>query len=150
MATIRAEEETKRMVALLGGEKVFRGRVTNTRGMQQAVRKGLPYTAFEALLDALEVHSKQLADLLGVASRTLARRKSERYLSPIESDRLYRIAHMTFLASEALGSLEKGRQWLHRSNRALGGEPPIAHLDTEIGERQVQELLLRICYGIYS
>src|SRR3972149_8484378 len=117
MATIRAEEETKRVVALLGGEKVVRGRVTNTRGMQQAVRKGLPYTAFEALLDALEVHSKQLADLLGVASRTLARRKSGRYLSPIESDRLSRIAHMTFLGSGALGSLGRGRQWRHRGER---------------------------------
>ncbi len=53
-------------------------------------------------------------------------------------------------ASEVLGSLEKARQWLHRHNRALGGEPPISQLDTEIGERQVEEVLLRISYGIYS
>ena len=150
MAAPRTEEETRKVVALLGGKKVFRGKISDARDMQRALRQGLPFGAFDALLKALEVRSKELAELLGVASRTLARRKSARSLSPIESDRLYRIAHVTFLASEVLGSLEKARQWLHRHNRALGGEPPITQLDTEIGERQVEEVLLRISYGIYS
>ena len=150
MATIHTEEETREVVALLGGKKVFRGKVSDASSMQQALRRGLPFGAFEALLKALEVRSQELAELLGVASRTLARRKSARYLSPIESDRLYRIAHITFLASEVLGSLEKARQWLHKNNRALGGEAPITHLDTEIGGRQVEEVLLRISYGIHS
>jgi putative toxin-antitoxin system antitoxin component (TIGR02293 family) len=150
MATIHTEEETKRIVALLGGEKVFRSRIKDRHALHLALRKGLPYGAFEALVDTLGVRLAELADVLGVASRTLARRKSKRYLSPTESDRLYRIAHITFLACEVLGSLEKARKWLHRDNRALGGETPMANLDTEIGARQVEELLLRISYGIYS
>jgi putative toxin-antitoxin system antitoxin component (TIGR02293 family) len=150
MASIRTEEETKRIVDLLGGKKVFRGGIRDQRALNLALRRGFPYAAFEALLNALELPLAQLADVLGVAGRTLARRKSSRYLSPIESDRLYRVARTTFLASEVLGSLEKARQWLHRENRALGGETPIANLDTEIGERQVEDLLLRISHGIYS
>ena len=142
--------ETQKVVALLGGPKVFRGRIADSDDMRSALRKGLPYAAFEALVQALEVRSKKLAELLGVASRTLARRRSERHLSPIESDRLYRIAHITHLASEALGSLEKARAWLHRDNRALGGHSPISYLDTEPGERKVEELLNRMSYGIYS
>jgi putative toxin-antitoxin system antitoxin component (TIGR02293 family) len=150
MATVQAEEETKRVITLLGGRAVLRRNIRNAGAMKEALREGLPFGAFEALLQALEVRSQELADLIGVASRTLARRKTARQMSPIESDRLYRVAYITALASSVLGSLEKGREWLRRDNRALGGEPPIRYLDTEIGERQVEEILNRINYGIHG
>jgi len=73
-----------------------------------------------------------------------------RQLSPIESDRLYRIAFIAYMASEVLGSIDKARTWLQGANRALGGHSPISRLDTEIGERQVEDLLNRINYGIVS
>jgi putative toxin-antitoxin system antitoxin component (TIGR02293 family) len=150
MATPQIGQHTKNVVALLGGKKVLRGRLNDAHGLQQALREGLPFGAFVALQNALELGVTDLADVLGIAARTLARRKSARYLSPIESDRLYRIAYVTLLASEVLGSLEKARLWLQRENRALAGEPPFRLLDTEIGERQVEEVLLRINHGIYS
>ena len=151
MATLQTEEETKQVIALLGGRKVLGRRVSDAGEMKKALRKGLPFGAFESLLQALKVGSGELADLMGVAWRTLARRKTaQAQMSPIESDRLYRIAFITAIASNALGSLVKGREWLQTDNRALGGDPPIKYLDTEIGERQVEELLNRINYGIYS
>ena len=150
MALTRAEDETRKIVALLGCAKVFPGKIKDARGLQRALRSGFPYAAFEAVLEVLEFKSRDLARLLGVASRTLARRKKSRHLSPIESDRLYRVAHATLLATDALGSLEKARTWLHKANQALGGDSPVSLLDTEIGERQVEELLNRINYGILS
>lgn len=151
MATLQtAEEETKRVVALLGGNRVFSTRIKNATDLQAALRRGFPYASFEAVLEALEFKSEDLAHLLGVASRTLARRKISRVLSPIESDRLYRVARITLQADSVLGSLEKARTWLHKENQALGGDSPVSLLDTEIGERQVEELLNRINYGIHS
>ena len=150
MAVLQTDAETQGVLDLLGGRSVFRRSITDAGDMQAALRRGLPYAAFEAFRQVLELRSKELADLLGVASRTLARRKTSRQLSPIESDRLYRVAYMTRLAAEVLGSLEKARAWLHRKNRALGGVSPIRFLDTEIGERQVEEILQRINYGTYS
>ena len=150
MAAPQVEEHTKNVVTLLGGKKVFGGKLNDAHDLQRALREGLPFGAFVALQNALELGVKDLADVLGIASRTLARRKSSRYLSPIESDRLYRIAYVTLLASEVLGSLEKATLWLQRENRALAGEAPFRLLDTEIGERQVEEVLLRISHGIYS
>ena len=147
---MQAEEETRKLVALLGGAKVFPGRIKDARGLQAALRSGFPYAAFEALLGVLDLNSKELARLLGIASRTLARRKTSQHLSPIESDRLYRVAHVTLLATNVLGSLEKARSWLHKANQALGGDPPMDLLDTGIGERQVEELLNRINYGVLS
>lgn len=150
MATAAAKRETQKVIALLGGNRVFRDKIADASDMQQALRKGLPYAAFEEFLATLEVRSQDLADLLGVAARTLARRKTARHLSPIESDRLYRVAHIAHLAAETLGSLERARAWLHQGNRALGGHSPISLLDTEIGKQRVENLLLQIDHGIHS
>ena len=147
---MHAEEETRKVVALLGGPEVFTTRIKTSRDLQAALREGFPYASFEAVMEALQSNTKDLARLVGVATRTLARRKDSQTLSPIESDRLYRVARLTLLAHATLGSLEQAREWLHKSNQALGGDSPLSVLDTEIGERQVEELLHRISYGIYS
>lgn len=150
MAATHTEKETKKIIALLGGSHVFPRKISDARDLQNALRRGFPYAAFEAFLGVLNFKSRDLADLLGVASRTLARRKTNQQLSPIESDRLYRVAYITLLATDVLGSLEKARGWLHKENQALGGDSPISFLDTQIGERQVEELLNRINYGVLS
>jgi putative toxin-antitoxin system antitoxin component (TIGR02293 family) len=119
-------------------------------GLRARVRAGLPFRAFEALASALDLGPAQLAVLVGVAPRTLARRKTAKRLSPIESDRLYRVASVALLAVEVLGSLEKARTWLHQENRGLGRVTPLRELDTEIGARRVEEVLQRIAFGIHS
>jgi len=122
MAQARADAEARSLVGLLGGRRVVRLAVSEPEGLEEAIRKGLPYAAFEALMRALGVRAQDLARLVGVAARTLARRKSEGELSPTESDRLYRIAHVTLKASETLGTLEKARAWLHgRTGRSEEG-----------------------------
>lgn len=118
--------------------------------LHTAVRKGLPFSSFEALLKAADVTQKQLAFVLGIPDRTLARRKTDRQLTAVESDRLYRVAKVIAHATSVLGSLAKARTWFARPNRALGGELPLTLLDTDIGVCQVGDALAHIDYGIYS
>ena len=54
---------------------------------------------------------------------------------------------MPALARHSLGGPERGLRWLKRSNRALGGIAPIGVIDTELGARQVENVLGRIAYG---
>jgi putative toxin-antitoxin system antitoxin component (TIGR02293 family) len=143
-------EHREEVLQFLGGSKVFRRRIADVRDLEAAVRRGFPYGAFEALLEALELHAKDLTEILGVPPRTLARRRQARRLSPTESDRLCRVAFVLRQATEVFGSLDKARDWLNRPNRALGNEQPISRLDTEIGEREVEDVLNRINHGIYS
>jgi putative toxin-antitoxin system antitoxin component (TIGR02293 family) len=150
MATVHAEAETTRVVSLLGGQKTLALRVRTAADMQQVLRQGLPYAAFEAVRAALDLNTATLVGLVGASSRTMARRKVSRVLSPTESDRLYRIARVTAEAEDVFGTLETARLWLHRPNQALAGETPVSQLDTEIGERQVEQLLDRIEHGIHS
>jgi putative toxin-antitoxin system antitoxin component (TIGR02293 family) len=49
-----------------------------------------------------------------------------------------------------LGDKPTAVQWLLTPNRALGGERPLDRLDTDIGAREVEDILGRIAYGVYS
>ena len=115
-----------------------------------AVRQGLPFTALEALASQLDLPSAAIGVLLGIPQRTFARRRKTLQLSPQESDRLYRLARTFAMAAEVLGTPTKARQWLLSPNRALAGEVPLQWLDTDIGARQVEEVLLRLSYGVFS
>lgn len=59
---------------------------------RDAVRKGLPHWALEALQKALDLSVKELGTMLGIPERTVARRKDEEHVTAAESDRLYRVA----------------------------------------------------------
>ena len=90
---------------------------------------------------------KELADALDLSPRSLQRRRRSGRLARFESDRLYRLARIVALAQQSLGTREQAVRWLKRSNRALGGVPPIDAIDTEVGARQVEDVLGRIAYG---
>jgi putative toxin-antitoxin system antitoxin component (TIGR02293 family) len=134
----------------LGGPRVLRESQPGLTELGERVRRGLPYTALEAVMERLGLTREQVAEALHLPERTLARRKKERRLHPDESDRLFRLARIAARAAEVLGSTEKASRWLQRPNRALGGRIPLALLDTDAGTREVEEILGRIEHGVFS
>ncbi len=122
----------------------------STAELRDAVRRGLPFSALETLIRQLEISPQQCSAVLGIPPRTVARRKEARQLNPQESDRLYRLARAASQAVDVLGSLDKARLWLKTPNRALSCDRPLDLLDTEIGASQVEDVLLRLNYGIFS
>lgn len=149
MATTIKRREAK-IEKVLGGVGVVYGRSARGGELHRAVREGLPYRSFQYVAEALDLGTAELAGLIGVAPRTLGRRKHEKTLSVVESDRLVGIARIASLAEETLGSREHARGWLRADNRALGGVTPLSCLDTEPGRRLVEHVLQRISHGIYS
>ena len=92
-----------------------------------------------------------LSRKLGIPQRTLTRRLSHRSrLTAAESDRTVRLARVYASAVELIGDQEKAVEWLRTPNRALGGERPFDQLDTDLGAREVEDVLGRIAYGVYS
>jgi putative toxin-antitoxin system antitoxin component (TIGR02293 family) len=51
------------------------------------------------------------------------------------------------LAVYFLEDQERALRWFKRPNRALGGAVPLQLIDTELGARQVEEVLGRVGYG---
>ena len=137
------------VVEALGGMSLFRvATVPSSDEMRERIKRGLPYRSLESVRERLQLTMPEAASLLQMPARTLARRKQTRKLQPDESDRLYRLARMAAHAVDVFGSDEKATAWLRRPNRALNGEQPIRLLDTDLGARQVEDILGRLDYGI--
>lgn len=114
------------------------------------VQVGLPIQELEALRDSLDVPMEKLASKLGISNATLHRRKAQGRLGPAESDRVVRLARLIGKAAKVLGDIEAARQWLNSPQFGLGGAVPLDYAETEIGAREVENLLGRIEYGVYS
>jgi putative toxin-antitoxin system antitoxin component (TIGR02293 family) len=67
-------------------------------------------------------------------------------LTPVNSERLIRVARVTAKARETFGR-EKADVWMERTTTALAGQAPMALLATESGARAVELLLGRIDHG---
>jgi putative toxin-antitoxin system antitoxin component (TIGR02293 family) len=150
MANQTASAAASSSPCLGGAASILSLQATSFAELRDAVRSGLPFSAFLALSKQLEISPQHLTAVFGITPRTVARRKEARHFNPKESDRLYRVASMLSQAVEVLGSIDKARLWLKTPNRALGCEMPLDRLDTEIGTCQVEEVLLRLNYGIFS
>ena len=139
------------IVEVLGGKRTFRQPIRKADDLVEQVRAGLPASTVTMLADSLSLHRAQVAKCLNIPSRTLSRRLATKSrLTRDESDRTLRMAHIVALANEVLGAEDKVSRWMGSPNRALGGKRPFDQLDTELGARSVEEVLLRIAYGMYS
>jgi putative toxin-antitoxin system antitoxin component (TIGR02293 family) len=141
---------TEALVEALGGRKVLKRRITNLDELRDTVKAGLPYASFEALINRFGLAREEAAVALHLPQRTIARRKKEQKLRADESDRLLRLARVSAQAAAILGSGAKAAQWLRRPNRALRNQAPLELVDSDIGTRQVEEVLGRIEHGIIS
>jgi putative toxin-antitoxin system antitoxin component (TIGR02293 family) len=54
------------------------------------------------------------------------------------------------MAASVMESLDDGRRWLNSPQVGLGGAIPLEYAETEVGAREVEHLLGRIEYGVYS
>ena len=115
-----------------------------------SLQEGLDMKEFEKLQDRLAIPAEKLYPLLGLAKATVHRRKAEGKLKPDESDRVIRFARLFGMAVEVFHDLEYARTWLKHPQRGLGGAIPLEYARTEVGAREVEDLMGRIEHGVYS
>lgn len=113
------------------------------------VKAGLKISAFNRLQAALGVTAAELAAVIGLPPRTLARRKKQGRLSPEESERLVRVARLYEMATDVLGDAEEAGRWMKTTRPAFGNRTPLERADTELGAREVEDLLGRIAHGVF-
>jgi putative toxin-antitoxin system antitoxin component (TIGR02293 family) len=125
-------------------------RETDPHGLIETLKRGLPVAAFERLRSTLGVSKTELAKVIGISERTLARRLKAGRFSSEESERIYRIARLLERASDVLGSEGEAVLWLTTAKRHLKGMTPLLYADTEVGAQTVERLLGRIEHGVFS
>lgn len=117
----------------------------------QRLRDGLAYSALDKFQQASSLAPDELADFVQIAPRTLVRRKAEGKFRPDESDRLLRASMIFEKAVELFeGDVAAATQWLKTPQRALAGQTPIEFAKTEIGAREVEDLIGRLEHGVFT
>lgn len=140
----------ERVAETLGGTRALGRTVHGDVDLVDAVKRGFSSRVIHALKDATGLTDEEVCLALGLPARTFQRRKTQARIPLIESDRLYRLARVFSEAQEVLGDSDKARHWLRDPIRALGGRRPLDLLLTEAGTRQVEDVLGRIVYGVFS
>jgi len=115
------------------------------------LQAGLPFQELQDLQATLAVPADKLAPMLGISKATFHRRKgTDTSLNPAVSDRVARFARLLGKAVKVFGDLDDARQWLGSPQFGLGGAVPLDYAKSELGAREVENLLGRIEYGVYT
>ncbi|MGK3958960.1 antitoxin Xre/MbcA/ParS toxin-binding domain-containing protein [Sorangium sp. So ce291] len=150
MATKSAPSSPQRLAAsnryaavLLGLPK------TDPVSLTAAVRAGLAYRALDRFSRETNVSLAELGQMIQVTDRTLVRRKTAGQLQPDESDRLLRASRVFALAIDLFeGDRDAAKRWLETPQRALGGSTPLRFASTDVGAREVENLIGRLEHGV--
>lgn len=119
--------------------------------MLVSIKRGLKFASIGHLVKGFRTPRKDIARILSIASTTMNRRKAQGRLLPDESDRVVRLAQLKDAALVLMNfDDEAAVSWLHTPNSILGGESPLEHASTEVGARDVEDLIGRLRHGVFS
>lgn len=114
----------------------------------QQIKVGFPAHLVQAIRLTFDLQERSVETLLNASISTLERRRREqKNLDPVASERLDRIATVCHLAEEVFESKEDATHWMSKPNKALGGSAPIMLCETEIGAKQVRRVLQALEWG---
>lgn len=139
----------ERVSEVLGGARTLKHRVRTLNDLHEVVAEGLPKPSVRALFSRLsaryDVEVQPLRDFVAPRA-TLKRRRSR--LSPTESQRLERLARIVAMTEEVWRDRTAAAEFLTRPHRGLAGRTPLQMATTDLGARQVEELLASIEFGL--
>jgi putative toxin-antitoxin system antitoxin component (TIGR02293 family) len=133
---------------VLGGQYILGRRVGSLAALNDAVAEGLPKAALRQTASRIftgKIEQKQLMNRI-VPEATFKRRRDR--LSAAESERTERVARVVANTEHVWGDRQDARRFLTTRHPALRDKTPIDADMTELGARQVEELLGKIFHGL--
>ena len=132
------------------------GRVLGLRAQSPSelirqVERGFSYDLLRSLETRSGIAVAEIATLIGIPERTLARRRAAGRLTADESERLLRVSAIYEKALDLFeGDGRAALNWLNTPKRALNAQTPLAYSRTELGAREVENLIGRLEHGVFS
>jgi putative toxin-antitoxin system antitoxin component (TIGR02293 family) len=124
--------------------------VKNNKELIEKINIGFPFTSFEELQHKLDISANELGFYVQIPRRTLSRRKAINRFKPDESERILRFSRILYLALLLFDSnYDSTRKWLKSNKSALGGISPLLFSKTEIGAKEVEDLIGRLEHGVF-
>lgn len=132
---------------IMGGERTIGRSIRTVSDLRHAVEDGLPVPALDAAVRHVSTNDRDAAELKYriVPKTTLHRRRK---LSSEESQRLERLARMAALAEQVWEDDALAHEFLISAQPQLGGERPVDLARSDLGTREVEDLLMAIEYSL--
>jgi putative toxin-antitoxin system antitoxin component (TIGR02293 family) len=115
------------------------------------VGRGFSFRTMQALESRSGIPLNEIASIIGTPPRTLARRKASGRLSADESEKLLRLSG---IFERTLGLFDGDRAgaltWLSAPKKELEQHTPLEYTRTEVGAREVENLIGRLEHGVFS
>ncbi len=113
------------------------------------IERGLPLSTLEEFSAYSGIAVKDLLEVV-IPARTLKhRRQRQEPLSLEESDRLARVTRLYDLGVRVFGNPDKARRWLTKPKIRFEERSPLTMMHTDLGGRQVEEMLIQIDEGMF-
>jgi|SRR5215469_12886707 len=115
------------------------------------VQRGVPYKMLGTVSAQTGIPTQELATLIEIPERTLARRRVTGKLDRNESERLLRLARVVSSSVRLFeGDVDAAVVWLKTPLKALSHNTPLSYARFEIGAREVEDLIGRLEHGVFS
>jgi putative toxin-antitoxin system antitoxin component (TIGR02293 family) len=113
------------------------------------IMHGIAARRVKKLIDRGVLGAKQVYRV--IPERTFGRRLAKgEVLKPAEADAIGRLIRITAEAEKTFGDADFAHKWLSFPNPALRDRIPIEMAETDAGAREVETILTRIAYGVFS
>lgn len=135
---------------ILGGEKSIGQKPVSGLDYLVAATLGIPKSSDENLANVLNIPMRDMAVLLNLSYKTLARKKKDEVFGNLVSSLSVEIANTVAKGLAVFEDTDRLNRWLHKENKALNGQKPFDLLNTPTGIKLVSQILGRIEDGVYS
>ncbi len=125
----------------------IKGAAGGTRGLVAAVEKGLPRSALLRVVARSGLTGKA-RDALMYRVVPLATFKRRSRLKPHESEKTERLARVIALAEVLWDDLPSAQRFLSTPHPELDNRTPLESAASELGARQVEDIVNRALYGL--
>jgi putative toxin-antitoxin system antitoxin component (TIGR02293 family) len=140
-----------RVAKTLGVARLFKGRVGSPVAVHDALHTGLPRRALLRAMPA-GIPVMTMLPVFGISLRTFMRLKNEpdRLLDAEQSGRVWQFAELFAKAEDVFQSKGRAVDWMLAPAMALENRRPIDLLTTPVGAHLVDDVIERICHGVYQ
>lgn len=122
-----------------------------TADLIRRIEQGLEFQSLRQFERSSGLPLAAIVEVIGIPERTLARRRASGRLSPEESERLWRLATV-FEKATALfeGDNAAAARWMASPRKQFAGQTALAFSRTEIGAREVENLIGQLEHGVFA
>jgi putative toxin-antitoxin system antitoxin component (TIGR02293 family) len=135
-----------RIAEVLGGRRALGRRIDTWADLDQAVAAGLPRATLDALTERVATPPESTRLKYQIVPKATYQRRGQ--LSVAHSQKTERLARVIAMAEAAWREPAAARQFMITPHPELAGRTPLDAAMTEIGARQVEEVIERGLHGL--